>query len=181
MASEGDESVMDEDRLNRMAEHDSDRDEPAEQDAGSGPGNANGDAPVMQQVLTLAQTRPRYPFYGLPPELILEIVDLLPAESFINFAFANYPLLHWYGVLPALSRTRVIYITTQTRIPALFPLLRIPAEITLHIMRNLRPIDIIRFVVANYQDMERQGIAPPMTPEIERELRNAVRLRIGRG
>lgn len=124
--------------------------------------------------------RPRHPFYTLPSELILDIVDLLSPESFINFAFANYPLLHSYGVAPALSRTRVIYITTQTQIPALFPLLRMPAEILLHIMRNLKPIDIMRFVVANYQDLARQGIAPPMTPGTERELRNAVRASIGR-
>lgn len=125
-------------------------------------------------------TRPRHPFYTLPSELILDIVDLLSPEAFINFTFANYPLLHSYGIAPALSRTRVIYITTQTQIPALFPLLRMPAEIMLHIMRNLKPIDIMRFVVANYQDLARQGIAPPMTPGTERELWNAVRARLGR-
>lgn len=44
----------------------------------------------------------------------------------------------------------------------------------LHIMRHLKPIDIMRFVVANYQDLARQGIAPPMTPETVMQLRNAV-------
>jgi hypothetical protein len=142
-----------------------------------------GSAPATVTTLATqaAPARPRHPFYTLPSELILDIVDLLGPESFINFAFANYPLLHSYGVAPALSRTRVIYITTQTQIPALFPLLRMPAEIMLHIMRNLKPIDIMRFVVANYQDLARQGIAPPMTPGTERELRNAVRARRVRG
>ena len=124
-----------------------------------------------------AQT-PQHPFYTLPAELILDIVDLLPPESFINFAFANYPLLHNHGLAPALSRPRVSYITTQTQLPALFPLIRMPAEIMLHIMRNLKPIDIMRFVVANYQDLERQGIAPPLTAEMVVQLRNAVRARL---
>ncbi|USW50119.1 Putative F-box domain, GPI-Mannosyltransferase II co-activator, Pga1 [Septoria linicola] len=135
----------------------------------------------LNEETSLTTARPRHPFYRLPSELILDIVDLLPAEAFINFAFANYPLLHSYGVAPTLSRTRVIYITTRTALPALFPLLRMPAEIMLHIMRNLKPIDIMRFVVANYQDLARQGIAPPMTPTIENELRNVVRARLGRG
>lgn len=122
--------------------------------------------------------RPRHPFYSLPSELILDIVDLLPADGFINFAFANYPLLHSYGMAPALSRPRVVYITTQTQIPALFPLLRMPPEIMLHIMRHLKPIDIMRFVVANYQDLARQGIAPPLSPATVMQLRNAVRARL---
>lgn len=127
--------------------------------------------------LTPAQT-PQHPFYTLPAELILDIVDLLPPEAFINFAFANYPLLHNHGLAPALSRPRVNYITTQTQLPALFPLIRMPAEIMLHIMRNLKPIDIMRFVVANYQDLERQGIAPPLTVETVAQLRNAIRARL---
>ncbi|KAK0269160.1 hypothetical protein LTR35_015069 [Friedmanniomyces endolithicus] len=116
----------------------------------------------------------QHPFYNLPSELILDIVDLLPPESFINFAFANYPLLHAYGLAPALSRPRVVYITTQTRIPALFPLLRLPPEIMLHVMRHLKPIDIMRFAVANYQDLARQGIAPPLSARTVGQLRHAV-------
>jgi hypothetical protein len=121
---------------------------------------------------------PQHPFYTLPSELILDIVDLLPPDSFINFAFANYPLLHSHGLAPALSRPRIVYVTTKTQIPTLFPLLRMPAEIMLHIMRNLKPIDIMRFVVANYQDLARSGVAPPMTADTERELRNAISWRI---
>lgn len=124
---------------------------------------------------------PQHPFYSLPSELILDIVDLLPPEAFINFAFANYPLLHSYGLAPALSTPRVVYLTTQTQIPALFPLLRIPPEIMLHVMRNLKPIDIMRFAVANYQDLARQGIAPPLSAQTIQQLRNAVRARLAPG
>jgi len=117
---------------------------------------------------------PRHPFYLLPAELILNIIDLLPPDTFINFAFANYPLLHTHGLAPALSSPRVSYITTQTRLPTLFPLLKIPAEITMYIMRHLSPIDTLRFVVANYQDLVRQGIAPVMTAETVKQLRRAI-------
>lgn len=115
-----------------------------------------------------------HPFYNLPAELIFDIVDLLPPDAFINFAFANYPFLHTHGLVPALSKPRVSYITTQTQISALFPLLRVPPEIMLHILRNLKPIDIMRFVVANYQDLARQGIAPHLTSETVKQLRGAV-------
>lgn len=138
-------------------------------------GNSSGST-TSQQPAT-----PHHPFYSLPSELILDIVDLLPPEAFINFVFANYPLLHSYGLAPALSRPRVVYITTQTRIPAMFPLLRLPAEIMLHIMRHLKPIDMMRFAVANYQDLARQGIAPPLNEQTVQQLRTAVRARLAPG
>lgn len=118
---------------------------------------------------------PKHPFYTLPAELILDIVDLLPPDAFINFTFANYPLLHTHGLAPALSKPRIDYITTQTQISALFPLLRVPAEITLHILHHLNPIDTMRFVVANYQDLARQGIAPPLTAETLKQLKGAIK------
>ncbi len=116
----------------------------------------------------------RHPFYTLPAELIFDIIDLLPPEAFINFAFANYPLLHTHGLAPALSKPRVDYITTQTQIPLLFPLLKVPAELKLHIMRKLNPLDVMRFVVANYQDLARQGIAPQLTAQTIGQLKSAV-------
>lgn len=146
----------------------------SDQDDTSSPDHAEG-----SQLSSPAATRQLHPFYTLPVELILDIVDYLPADAFINFAFANYPILHHHGLAPALSRPRIIYITTQTQIPALFPLLRMPAEIMLHIMRNLKPIDIMRFVLANYQDLARQGIAPALTDETVNQLKNAVRARLG--
>lgn len=124
---------------------------------------------------------PTHPFYSLPAELILDIIDLLPPESFINFAFANYPLLHKHGLAPALSRPRINYITNQTQLPTLFPLLRMPAEITLHIMHHLSPSDMMRFVVANYQDLARQGIAPDLGAETVRGLERAVKTKLEPG
>lgn len=142
--------------------------------AASGSSRESGQSKdVATTAITQALT-PQHPFYSLPAELMFDIVDLLGPEAFINFAFANYPLLDRHGLVPALSTPRVSYITNQTQLPTLFPLIRMPAEITLHVMRNLKPLDIMRFVVANYQDLARQGIAPELTAETVKQLRNAI-------
>ncbi|KAK4580210.1 hypothetical protein LTR86_000413 [Recurvomyces mirabilis] len=118
----------------------------------------------------------RHPFFNLPPELILDIVELLQPEAFINFVFANYPLLHAYGLAPALSRSRIVYLTNQTQIPALLPLRALPPEIMLQVLRRLKPIDTMRFAVANYQRLAEQGIAPPLSLQTMHQLRNAANI-----
>ncbi|KAK4631453.1 hypothetical protein CLAFUW4_03256 [Fulvia fulva] len=108
---------------------------------------------------------------------MLSIIDWLPPEGFINFVFANYPLLVFYGQAPGLSQPRITYITTQTQLPAMFPLLQMPAEINLQIMSHLSPFDTMVFVLSNYQVLARQGIAPSLTSETVSQLRNALRSR----
>ncbi|KAK4954032.1 hypothetical protein LTR28_006385 [Elasticomyces elasticus] len=113
----------------------------------------------------------RHPFFSLPIELVLMIVDMLPPLDFIKFAFANYPLLRHFGLAPALSPTTVRYLATRTE-KLLSPNLPLPAELMLEVLRNLRkPIDVMRFVVANYQDLVRHNIAPRLTPEMLRPIR----------
>lgn len=118
--------------------------------------------------------RQQHPIQDLPAELLLSIIDLLPLESFINFALATYPLLRTHGLAPALSLSRVGYITQAPdpgpRAPHLHAL---PTEIVLCIMDRLNPSDTMRFVVANYQDLARQGIAPALTQEIVGSLQRA--------
>ncbi|KAK4968680.1 hypothetical protein LTR66_011811 [Elasticomyces elasticus] len=114
----------------------------------------------------------RHPFFSLPIELVLMIVDMLPPLDFIKFAFANYPLLRHFGLAPALSPTTVRYLATRTEKLLLSPNLPLPAELMLEVLRNLRkPIDVMRFVVANYQDLVRHNIAPRLTPETLRPIR----------
>lgn len=117
---------------------------------------------------------PAHPFYNLPAELMLHIVDLLPPESFINFAFANYSLFLANGLAPALSSKRIAIMMRRTDINRHFSLLPFPAELNLQIMSLLKPIDIMRFVIANYQEVERQGIAPKLTVEIISRLQSAI-------
>jgi len=115
-----------------------------------------------------------HPFHTLPVELFLDIVDLLTPEAFINFVFADYPLLRSYGLAPALSSARVAHLIRQTRMPTLFQLLPFPAEITLKVLSHFRPIELMNFVMANYQHMALQGIAPTLTPETIQQLRRSV-------
>lgn len=117
---------------------------------------------------------PLHPFYTLPHELILDIIDLLPPDSFINFVFANYPLLRLHGLAPALSSARVSYLVRQTRIPTHFQLLPFPPELNLQVLRYFRPLDLMNFVMANYQHMAAQGIAPPLTAVTIQQLRRSV-------
>ncbi|KAK3670943.1 hypothetical protein LTR78_009221 [Recurvomyces mirabilis] len=141
-------------------------------EAGQGDSNdANPSAGNSDQAVSA-----RHPFFNLPPELILDIVELLQPEAFINFDFANYPLLHAYGLAPALSRSRIVYLTNQTQIPALLPLRALPPEIMLQVLRRLKPIDTMRFAVANYQRLAEQGIAPPLSLQTMHQLRNAANI-----
>ena len=139
--------------------------------SGSNAGNAASTTQNTSQALAA-----RHPFFNLPPELILDIVELLQPEAFINFVFANYPLLHAYGLAPALSRSRIVYLTNQTQIPALLPLRALPPEIMLQVLRRLKPIDTMRFAVANYQRLAEQGIAPPLSSQTMQQLRNAANI-----
>lgn len=115
-----------------------------------------------------------HPFYSLPVELILDIIDLLAPDAFINFAFANYPLLLRRGLVPQLSSARVAALVSRTNINQHFQLLPFPPEITLQIISHLKPIDMMRFVLANYAELERQGIAPSLTAATLVQLQGSV-------
>ena len=123
---------------------------------------------------------PRNPFYTLPAELVLDIVDLLPSDALINFIFAIYPLLRSHGLAPTLSAARLAYLVRQTRTPTHFQhfqLLPFPTEITLQVLSHVRPNDLMNFVLANYQHMAFLGIAPRLTPITIQQLRRAVQPR----
>ncbi|TKA69709.1 hypothetical protein B0A49_04555 [Cryomyces minteri] len=133
--------------------------------------------------------RPQHPFYSLPTELILEIVDHLPHEDSIAFAFANYPLFLHFGLAPPLTRNATAHLINRSlvhprnpRTPFIgtslarhSPVLPLPAELLLQVLRFLeRPIDTMRFVVANYHDLALHGIAPPLDKKTRMVLRTAV-------
>ena len=117
---------------------------------------------------------PIHPFYTLPSEIIRDIVDLLEPEALISFAFADYHLMVSKGLAPVLSTDRIIRLaeTTQTRVYV--QVLPFPAELILHVLSLLCPIDMMRFAIANYQDLVRQGIAPVLTADMLLQLQLAV-------
>lgn len=113
------------------------------------------------------------PIYSLPMELILDITDRLPLQSFINFAFAHYPLLCRYGLVPAMSVSQLSQLIRQSRLPSLFRLVPLPPELILQTLRFLSPRDTMNFVLANYKHMAVTGIAPPLTDATINSLRSA--------
>lgn len=114
---------------------------------------------------------PAHQFYSLPAELLLDIVELLPVKAFISFAFAFYPLLLSKGLAPSLSPHEVAYLAEQTEFACQSQLLLLPTELVLQVLGHLKPIDVMRMVVANYQDLARRGIAATLSAETTQRLK----------
>lgn len=121
----------------------------------------------------LSQAARRHPIYRLPLDIILMITDRLSPEDFINLAFANYPLLRHYGLVPALPSQRLAKLVNRSRLRSMFKLLPLPTELLLQTMRLLSPVDMMLFVMANYDDLVAKGIAPALTKDRIRALRTA--------
>lgn len=132
----------------------------------------------MQSVV---QQPPRS-FRGLPTELILEILSYLAPDAFISFGFANYHLLIRHSLAPLLSQrtmTRLrqqAVVVSRNRSAGPMP---VPSEVYLQILRNLEPVDALNYVMANYLQLARQGIAPPLSQDTLRRLNRAVRRGLG--
>lgn len=129
---------------------------------------------MMQSV----NQQPPRSFRGLPIELVLEILSYLAPDAFISFAFANYHLLVRHSLAPLLSQctmTRLIRqaaVISKNRSAGPTP---IPSEVYLYFLRNLDPVDALNYVMANYSQLARQGIAPPLSQDTLRHLSRAVR------
>ena len=120
-----------------------------------------------------SQMAQRHPIFRLPLDLILMITDRLAPEDFINLAFANYPLVRHYGLVPAMSLVRVAQLINRSTLPSMFRLVPLPTELLLQVIRRLSPLDLMRFVMANYGDLVGRGLAPSLTDETIRALRSA--------
>lgn len=115
---------------------------------------------------------PRHSIYRLPLDIVLMITDRLDPEEFISLAFANYPLVRHYGLVPAMSARNLAQLIDRSSLRSIFRLLPLPTELLLQTMRKLHPIDLMRFVMANYGDLVRRGLAPQLTPETIQALRS---------
>ncbi|KAI4763954.1 hypothetical protein E4T51_03100 [Aureobasidium sp. EXF-12344] len=133
--------------------------------------------PILSKMQSAIQQPPRS-FRGLPTELILEILSYLAPDAIISFGFANYHLLVRHSLAPLLSQstmTRLIRqaaVVSRNRSAGPMP---IPSEVYLQILRNLEPFDALNYALANYLQLARQGIAPPLSRDTLRRLNRAVR------
>ncbi|KAK6001527.1 hypothetical protein QM012_002858 [Aureobasidium pullulans] len=135
------------------------------------------------QGFSAIQQHPRS-FRGLPIELVLEVLSYLAPDAFISFGFANYHLLIRHSLAPLLSQrtmTRLRYqsaVVSRNRSTGPMP---VPSEVYLQILRNLEPVDALNYAMANYLELARQGIAPPLSQDTLRRLNRAVRRGLGSG
>jgi hypothetical protein len=126
---------------------------------------------------------PARSFRGLPIELILEILSYLPPDALISFGFANYHLLITHSLASLLSRPTMIRLMNQAIVLRMRTSTASPtslsSEVHLQILRNMEPIDVLNYGIANYLVLAQQGIAPPLSQDTLRRLNNAVRRRPG--
>ncbi|KAK7535517.1 hypothetical protein IWX49DRAFT_268484 [Phyllosticta citricarpa] len=167
----------------------------------------------------VAVVAPRSRLLSLPTELLMEIIEYLSPETFINFAFAAYsslqqrlivPPMTWriYAPLcrnlpaPRLPRRRENDATTtsttsppssssattsSSHSPAapptgtstaptssnllIFAAWPLPTELTLQVLRRLRPRELMRFVLGHYRLLP--GLLPRITPQTNIQLTRA--------
>ncbi|KAF2443840.1 hypothetical protein P171DRAFT_45397 [Karstenula rhodostoma CBS 690.94] len=101
---------------------------------------------------------PTPPFGGLPTELLLNIIELLSRDDYINFAMAIYPILRSYGLVPVL--TSEIYQSLTQQAPNMNSQrrdqrensqgsLRLPIELNDEIMDYLKPEDRVAWIFSH--------------------------------
>ena len=61
----------------------------------------------------------------------------------------------------------------KSQCPSHFQLIPLPVELLLTMMRYLGPLDLMRFVLANYEDLVTHLIAPQLTEETVQVLQSA--------
>ena len=106
----------------------------------------------------------KIPLYSLPPELILNILNMLSAVEFSSFTFAAFHLMRRHGIAPAFTTERIMTLLSPPpsgQFAASSGLLRsLPTELVLDLMHQLDITDTINFLFANYQLLRDRNIAP---------------------
>ncbi|MCJ1363891.1 hypothetical protein MMC16_003000 [Acarospora aff. strigata] len=106
----------------------------------------------------------RLPIYTLPPELVLNILNMLTVAEFSSFTFAAFHLMRRHGIAPAFSTERIVTLLSPPPprgLAASGGLLRnLPTELVLDLMQELNITDTINFLFANLQLLRDRNIAP---------------------
>jgi len=95
--------------------------------------------------------------YGLPAEMLINILDQLDMVDLPAFVAAAYPLLRHHGLAPPLAprgftwmeRPRYSAFALATS-SILVGIRYLPLEILVHVTRHLSVTDKIRFIIANW-------------------------------
>ncbi|KAI9795953.1 MAG: hypothetical protein M1833_006601 [Piccolia ochrophora] len=114
--------------------------------------------------------------YRLPRELFHEIISYLSPVDFANFTFAHYNLLRLRGIAPLLSINRIADLLAVCSLrghESTTMLHRLPNELLLHTMGNMRPAVLVNFVFAFYHPLRLRGLAPPLSPKMSPQFKRA--------
>lgn len=108
--------------------------------------------------------------YGLPAELIMEILDLLRPQDLINFSLVHYSLLWSHRIVPAISIKMVKELLLEQQIPNMFSSCPLPNELVEQLLGYLDKQDIMRLMLAYYPTFRSQRYAPNLSSQILGEL-----------
>ena len=108
--------------------------------------------------------------YGLPAELIMEILDLLRPQDLLNFALVHYSLLWSHRIVPAISIGMVNELLAEQQTPNMFNSCPLPNELVEQLLGYLDKQDIIRLMLAYYPTFRSQRYAPDLSSQMLGEL-----------
>ena len=108
--------------------------------------------------------------YGLPAELIIQILDLLRPQDLLNFAFVHYSLLWSHRIVPAVSIKTINELLAEQQIPNIFTICPLPNEIIEQLLGYLDKQDIVRLMLAYYPTFRSQCYAPELSSQMLHEL-----------
>lgn len=106
----------------------------------------------------------RLPIYRLPPELILNILNMLGVVDFSSFTFAAFHLMRRHGIAPDFTTERIVTLLSPSPSGQFAvssgPLRNLPTELVLDLMQQLDITDTISFLFAYFQLLRERNIAP---------------------
>ena len=109
--------------------------------------------------------------YGLPAELIIQILDFLRPQDLLNFALVHYSLLWSHRIVPAVSIKLINELLTAQQIPNTFSICPLPNEIVEQLLGYLDKQDIVRLMLAYYPTFRSQRYAPELSTQMLYELK----------
>jgi len=114
------------------------------------------------------------PFFALPRELQLAILDYLPTWDYVVFSLVSYSLLRpiYPDYFPAVTRSRLRMMRTGPAAGTRDLLGVLPNEMVINIARNLDNRHLMRWVFAHYHTFASTN--PPLVPPLD--LVNSVQL-----
>ena len=112
-------------------------------------------------------------FLRLPAEILLQILEQLRPQDFVNFALVHYTLLWNHRIVPDVPFPMLHDMVCEQQSPSIFSCRPLPNEIVDQIMGYLDKQDVICFMIAYYSVLKLQFYAPQLNAQMKYELLHA--------